>query len=70
VRDVRMVQGGEDFGFALESRQALEISPDGLGQDLNRDLPLETGVRGAIDLAHPASAERRDDVVGAQASTR
>ncbi len=42
---------------------------DGLGQDLDRDLALEVRVRGAIDLAHPARAERRDDFVGAQAST-
>ena len=56
-----MVQGGEDFGFALESGQALGISPDGLGQDLDRDLALEGRVRGAIDLrpSRPRRAARR-----------
>jgi hypothetical protein len=34
MRDVRMVQGGEDFGFALESGQSLGISPHRLRQHL------------------------------------
>ena len=46
-----MVQGGEDFGFASESRQALGITPDGLGQELDRDLALEGHVRGATTIA-------------------
>ena len=67
VRDVRMVQGGEDFGFALESGQALGVGADGLGQDLDGDLALEVGVGGAIDLAHSAGAEGGDDFIRAEA---
>src|SRR5947209_526091 len=52
VRDVRMVQGGEDFGFALESSQAVAVRTDGLGQHFYCHLALEIDIRGAIDLAH------------------
>jgi hypothetical protein len=64
-----MIQRGERFRLALESRDPLEIGDEHLGQNLDRDLALEVCVRGAIDLAHPAAAERRDDFVGAHAST-
>ena len=67
VCDVRMVQGGEEFGFALESGQAPGVGADGLGQDLDCDLALEIGIRGAIDLAHPAGAEGGDDFIRAEA---
>ena len=38
VGDVRMVQGREDFGFALEPGQPLGIARDRRGQHLDRDL--------------------------------
>ena len=57
VRDVRMVQRREDFRFALEAREALGSARQRLGQHLDRDLALQLGVGGAIDLAHAAGAE-------------
>ena len=68
ARDVRMVQRGEHFGFALEARQPLGIGGDGRRQDLDGDVALQLGVAGAIDLAHAANAERRDDFVGTEAA--
>ena len=66
-RDVRVIERGEDFGFALKAGQPVRVCRDRRGQDLHRDLALQPGVRRAIDLAHAARAERREDVVGAEA---
>ena len=38
------------------------------GQDLDRDLAPELGVARAVDLAHPAPAEQRQDLEPAEAS--
>ena len=52
-----MIQRGEDFGFALEPREAFGIGGERLGQDLDRDVALQVGVAGAIHLAHAAGAD-------------
>ena len=41
-----------------------------LGQYLDRDVATEPRVAGTIHLAHAARAERRDDLVGAEANAR
>ena len=65
--DVRMVQRGEHPGFALKPREPLRVGGEGLGQDLDRDVAIELRVARAIDLAHAAGAERRQDLVRAEA---
>ena len=65
--DVRMIQRRERLRFALEARQAIGIVRERIGQNLDRDLATERRVRRAIDLAHPAFADRRDDFVDAEA---
>ena len=40
------------------------------GQDLDRDGPLQPRVPRPVDLAHPARAERRQNLVGPQFRTR
>ena len=65
--DVRMVQRGEDFGFALEAREPIGIAGERLGQHLDRDLAFQLGVRRAIHLAHPAGADLGGDFVRAEA---
>src|ERR1700730_5350448 len=62
-RDVGMVQRCEQLSFALEPGDALGVLGEGVGKDLEGDLPLEPGVQGAIDLAHAAGAERRNDLI-------
>jgi hypothetical protein len=42
---------------------------EGIGQDLDGDLPTEVGVARAIDLAHAAGTNRRHDFVRTDAST-
>ena len=64
--DVRVVERRDGLGLALEARQAVGMGGHVLGQHLDRDLAAEPRVARAIDLAHPARAERRDDLVGAE----
>ena len=64
-RDVRMIERRQELGFALEAGHALGIAGEGLGQDLQRDVAIEASVAGAVDFAHAAGAEERDDLVGA-----
>ena len=62
-----MVQRGERLRFALEARQPLGIGGEAVRQDLDRDVAIELRVARAIDLAHAAGANDRDDLVGAEA---
>ncbi len=66
--DVRMIQRGEDFGFALKTREPIGISGERWRQDLDRDLTLQLGVGRPIHLPHPAFADLRGDFVDAEAS--
>ena len=63
VRDVRVVQRREDFRFALKACEPIGITRDRRRQDLDRDLPLQVRVGGAVDLAHPAHANLRGDFI-------
>ena len=38
MRDVRMIQRRQHFGFTLEARQAIGIVREGVGQHLDRDV--------------------------------
>src|SRR6185295_10527095 len=68
--DVRMVELARRAGLALEAAEAVLVLGERLGQDLDRDVPLQPGVPGAVDLAHPACAEEGVDLVWAQARAR
>ena len=62
-----MVQRREHFRFALESREPIRVAGQGVWQDLDRDLAIQLRVARAIDLAHPADADRRNDLIGTEA---
>src|SRR4029079_5655479 len=62
-----MVEGGEDFCFALEPSQSVGIGRQRQRQDLDRDVTLQFRVGGAIDLPHPAFAALRGNVVDTEA---
>jgi hypothetical protein len=66
MRDVWMIERRQRLRFARESRQAIGIAGKGVRQDLQRDLTIELRVPRAVDLAHPARADRRDDFVRAE----
>ena len=47
-----------------------ELARIGFGQHLDRDVTAQPRIGGAIDLAHPARAEQRDDLVRADTGSR
>ena len=58
-----MVQRGQNFGLTLKPRQPLWVRRERFGEDLQRDLAIELGIGGLIDLAHPALADEGGHVV-------
>ena len=63
-----MIQRGEDFGFALKTREPFRIRRDCGRQNLERDLSLQLGVRRAEHLPHAAFADLSGDLVDAETS--
>ena len=61
--DVRMVEGREQAGLALESSEPIGIARHRLEQDLDRDVSTECRVVRAIDLTHAARTNRGQDVI-------
>ena len=61
--DARMVQTGENLRLPLEPGEPIRISRKRLGQDLQRDLPVQLGIGGLIDLAHAPLADEGGHVV-------
>ena len=60
-RDAGVIQRREELRFALEALEAFRIPGDGGRQDLDRHVPTQSPVVCAVDLAHAAGAQRRDD---------
>ena len=65
-QNVGMVQRRSGQGFLLEAAQPVGVSGKCLRKYFDRDFALKAGVTGAEDLAHPARAQRRDNLVGAK----
>ena len=63
----RWLRLARSLRFALEARPALSVRRELLGQKLDRDVALEPRVAGAINLAHPADADEREDLVRTEA---
>src|SRR5262245_32459271 len=61
--DIRMVQSSCGTGFLLEAMQPLLIVGKCRRQHFDSDITAETSISSAINFAHPARAERRDDFV-------
>ena len=61
--DVRMRQLRDRARFAVEAFTELRVSPQGLGEDLDRDRAIQPRVARFLDLAHPARAEQRENLV-------
>jgi hypothetical protein len=68
-QDVRVRERSDCFRFALESQERRRAVDQARRQHFDRDVAIELGIARAIDLAHPAGADRRDDVVGAEAGS-
>jgi hypothetical protein len=61
-----MTHRGQRLRLALKARDALLVLEELVWQDFDRNLASELGVLRPIDLPHPARAERREDLVGAE----
>jgi hypothetical protein len=66
--DVRMRERGHGPGLAPEARQRIRVLGEVAGQHLDRDVAAELRVFGAVDLAHPAAAQWRHDLVESESS--
>jgi hypothetical protein len=62
--DIGIRERGDSPGLALETRQDPTITRQVLRPDLDRDLPAQSRVARAINLAHRARAQRGEDFVG------
>src|SRR5438128_4289970 len=61
--DVWMLQRRDSTRFTVEALAQLRIGGELRWQDLDRDRPIEPRVARAVDLAHAAGSERRDNLV-------
>ena len=61
-----MVQGGQHLRFSPETRYAVGVVGERVGQDLQRDIATEPRVACAVDLAHPTDAEEGQNLVCAE----
>jgi hypothetical protein len=68
--DIGMVQRGEGLGFPLEAREPVGVVCECLGQDLDRDVPVQLCVAGTIHPAHGAFTDLGGDLVRTDAGPR
>src|SRR5438034_8622161 len=68
--DVRMLERRDGARLALEAITELRVGSELSRQHLDRNGPVQRRVARAIDLAHPARPERREDLVRAEAPAR
>src|SRR5215471_13253783 len=66
MRDIRVIERSQHFGLALEASHAARITSEGIGENLQRHVALQLGVAGAVDLAHTALSDKRENFVGPQ----
>jgi hypothetical protein len=64
-----MVERGEHFGFALEAINAVRITGELIGQNLDPDFTLQLRIAYAVDFAHPSATKLGRDFVRPKLST-
>ena len=69
-RDIGMIERREHARLTLEAHQAVGVGGDRRRDDLDRDVAAQPRVARAIDLAHPAGTDQRDDVMAADPRSR
>src|SRR5262245_45147158 len=65
-----MIERRQSLRLALEPREPIGIVREHFGQDLQRDVPPELGIPGAIDLAHTTRAKGGRNLIGPYAGSR
>ena len=68
--DVRVGQGGDRPGLALEPQASVRLVDGPGGQDLDRDRSLEPPIEGSVDVAHAARPDQGDDLVRPELRSR
>jgi hypothetical protein len=68
--DIRVVEGGGGAGFLDEAGTARSVREPVGRENLDGDVAAEPRVAGAIDLAHSACADGRDDLVRTETAAR
>ncbi len=63
--DVRVVERRRGARFLLEAPDRVGVAGERGPQQLHRDLAAKPGVVRQVDLAHPAAADQRQHLVGA-----
>jgi hypothetical protein len=66
--DVGVVQRREKMGFALEPREAFGNRGQLFREEFDRDFAMELGVPGAVNVPHPARAQRGQDFVSSESA--
>src|SRR5439155_24913103 len=61
--NVRMIQGGEDVRFTLKAIQTVRIGRKRRRQNFKRNVTTEPGIMCAIDLAHSARSDSRQNFI-------
>ena len=59
-----MIEGRDGMGLAIEAAEAVGVVRRGVRQHLERDLPPQPRIPGAVELPHSAAGQRSDDLVG------
>ena len=66
LRDVRMVERRKHLRLALESRDAIGVGGEEIGQNLDRDVAVQPRIARPIHFAHSAGANGGEDFVRAE----
>ena len=64
AEDIGMIERGDGAGFLLETPQAVGIGGEGGGQNLDGDVASQALIAGAVNFAHSASSDERNEFVG------
>jgi hypothetical protein len=61
-----MIQRRERLCFALEPGNPIAVGGKHIREDFDRDVAVELRIPRAVDLAHSAGTERRDDLINTE----
>jgi hypothetical protein len=67
--DVRVIEGGGGLGLLYEPATALLVGHSISREHLDRYVPTQTRISGAVHLAHPAGADEGPDLVRPECRT-
>src|SRR5262245_13249284 len=67
--NVGMIERGQHLRFTSETRQPFRIRREGIGKDFQGDVAIQLRIARAIDLAHAASPQKRQDFERSESSS-